>query len=212
MMQRVRSQMQASSSQPPAHQGELLYSKIANELEKGAEDRAHPFHLISCASLGMDGWPKVRMVVLRQFLREERLLFFHSDRRSPKIAEIRENPKISLMCYDAQEKTQLRMAAIAHLHLDDAITQARWLASPVYSKRCYLTPLPPSTPIESPRAFDFLHVPWNEATDNQARRNFCVVSCKIFAIDHLELQALGHQRTNLLWDDDQLLAVQPLMP
>lgn len=193
-------------------EGVRLYDEIAEHLFQGATEREHPFHLISLATIGLDHTPRVRHVVLRQFLRDEHTALIHSDRRSPKVHEITHQPHVAIMCYDATQRMQLRMAATARIHADDSLADARWISSQINSRRCYLTPLAPSTPIEQPRAFKYLSDPWASEMDKEARKNFCVISCRLHSIDFLELSASGHRRMSLGWDEDDRFYAQPLMP
>lgn len=193
-------------------EGLKLYAEIAENLVRGAREREHPFHLISLATLGLDSTPRARMVVLRQYLTDEHVLLFHSDRRSPKIHEIFHNPGISLLCYDTNERTQLRMSATAKVHAADALYDACWLACPVQSRQFYLSPLPPSTIIDYPRQPLPKEREWTLQDDRQARQHFCVVSCSIHAIDYLELGDEGNRRMNLFWDEQGQFSAQALMP
>lgn len=193
-------------------EGARFYHEIAERLIEGIHDRAHPLHLISIATIGLDHTPRVRNVILRQFERETHTALFHADVRSPKIHEIQHHPRIALLCYDPVNRLQLRMAAIAQVHERDALADARWIASPIPSRRHYLTSLAPSTPVEHPRPFRHQKDSWTPDTDRRARENFCAVSCYIHTMEFLELSPDGHRRMNLSWDDDGRFHAQPLMP
>lgn len=193
-------------------EGAKLYDEIAEQLALGVRERAHPFHIVSLATVGLDGSPRVRKVVLRQYLREEHMIVVHSDRRSPKISEIRHENRVAVMCYDSASRMQLRIAGVATIHADDAVADARWISSQIASRRCYLTALAPSTPLEHARVFKHLTDPWTPEMDKEARRNFCTVCCHIHSIDFLELSAHGHRRMGFSWDENGRFFAQPLMP
>lgn len=193
-------------------EGAKLYDEIAEHLLHGAAERSHPFHLVSLATIGLDGSPRVRNVVLRQYLREEHTAIIHSDRRSPKVSEIKHDPRIAIMCYDPASRMQLRIAGTATVHENDGVADARWISSQINSRRCYLTALAPSTPLEYMRAFQHLTAPWTPEMDKDARQNFCAISCRVHSIDFLELSARGHQRMGMGWDETGRFYAQPLMP
>ncbi|MEO0960732.1 MAG: pyridoxamine 5'-phosphate oxidase family protein, partial [Pseudomonadota bacterium] len=57
-------------------------------LERGAADKRSAFNTLQLATIGPQGWPEQRTVVLRRVETAERRVTFHTDRRSAKAAEI----------------------------------------------------------------------------------------------------------------------------
>lgn len=80
-------------------------------LVRGAADRKSPIHTPAIASIGVDGAPKVRVVVLRAADPASRTLRFHTDRRGQKIAEFAACPLVQIIAYDPHQKIQLRLSA-----------------------------------------------------------------------------------------------------
>lgn len=72
-------------------------------LVTGAQKSRHPFHTPSVASFAKEEI-SLRTVVLRKAIEETRELRFHTDIRSPKWQELSQNPTISALFYDAQER------------------------------------------------------------------------------------------------------------
>jgi pyridoxine/pyridoxamine 5'-phosphate oxidase len=54
-------------------------------LERGVSDRHSPIHTPTVATIGGDGRPSIRTVVLRDCDLDARMLRFHTDRRAPKL-------------------------------------------------------------------------------------------------------------------------------
>ncbi len=70
-------------------------------LAEGARDGRSPFRTPALATLGRDGAPQLRTVVLRGFDPAARSLSIHTDRRSAKVAELAADPRAALHVYDA---------------------------------------------------------------------------------------------------------------
>jgi pyridoxamine 5'-phosphate oxidase len=168
--------------------GSLAYA--LQLLARGVADRRAAFHTPSVATLGLDGAPQLRTVVLRGFDLEQRQLRFHTDRRSTKIEEITANPRGAMLFYDTGQKIQLRV--LCHFSLPrDAGWQTAWDATAPMSRECYQVDLPPGTPIENPGLAHFDPV----ATDDGAI-NFQPVLAQIETIEWLYLAARGHRRAH----------------
>jgi len=155
-------------------------------LSRGVADRRHGFHTPTLASIGLDGAPMARTVVLRGFDASTRTLRIHTDGRSAKCAEILAEPRVALHCYDTAAQVQLRIAATARLHAADPVAEAAWAGSRSFSRMCYAADPPPGTPIPAP-----LPAP----TDPEAGRpNFVAVTLSMRALEWLWLDAAGHRR------------------
>jgi pyridoxamine 5'-phosphate oxidase len=157
-------------------------------LARGVADRRAAFHTPSVATLGLDGTPRVRTVVLRGCDLDLRHLRFHTDRRSTKIAEIAANPMGAMLFYDAGQKIQLRLSC--HFSLSPStVWQKAWEATAPMSRECYQVDQPPGTPIERPDLARFDA----EATEDGAQ-NFQPILARIETIEWLYLAARGHRR------------------
>ena len=174
-------------------------------LVRGVADRRHGFHLATLATLGLDGVPMARTLVLRGFDQGLRRLRLHSDRRAAKVAELAAEPRCSLHVYDAATRLQLRLSGRAAVHTEDAVAEAGWRGSRAASLVGYATgsapgtrvPAPPPAPAEpmgdEPKA--------GEPLDSTAGRDhFCVVSFHFERLESLHLLASGHRRAVFAWD------------
>ncbi len=155
-------------------------------LVKAARSRHGGFHTPVVASVGPDGLPEVRTVVLRNAARDRAELTFHTDRRSPKIAQLKTQPRVQWLFYDAHARTQLRIDAFAEIFADGPVKEARWEASHPMSRECYRVALPPSTEVDRPES---IPEPLPDGHEH-----FSVVRTRVVSIDWLYLHHEGHRR------------------
>lgn len=160
-------------------------------LARGVGDRRHPFHTPTLASIGLDGAPRARTLVLRGFDASARLIRLHSDRRSEKFAELTRDPRCAVHFYDPAGQIQIRLEGIASLHSEDVVAEAAWAASRPFSRMCYAIEPAPGTAIAAPPA-----APQDEAA---GRPNFGVVLLHMHSLEWLWLAADGHRRARLDW-------------
>ncbi|MDB5382816.1 MAG: pyridoxamine 5-phosphate oxidase [Rhodospirillales bacterium] len=157
----------------------------------GVADRRSPIHTPSLASIGPDGAPRLRTLVLRGFDPADRTLRLHTDPRSGKAHEISADPRVALHAYDAGTQVQLRLDGTATLHTDDAIADAAWAATPPTARLVYTSTLPPGDPIRTPAL---------PAPTSDGRENFAVLLMRFEALEWLWLSADGHRRARFAWD------------
>jgi hypothetical protein len=173
-------------------------------LSRGVADRRSPFHTPTLATRGTDGAPGVRTVVLRAFDPAARLLRIHTDRRSAKVAEIAAEPRVMLHGYDAGAQVQLRLAARATLHLDDATADAAWSSSREMSRMVYAVPDAPGSVVPGPPP-----APRDAAG---GRAHFAVLTLALDGLDWLHLAHAGHRRARFAWDGAGALSAQWIAP
>ncbi len=119
----------ADGGQPPVNLDTIL-AMTWMQFVKGAERSAEPFHLGVLATSGVQG-PSLRTVVLRAVYPEQRVLLCHTDSRSEKLMEIRNDERVAWLFYDPDKKLQVRLRGKAAVRADDS------LASPSGSARDY---------------------------------------------------------------------------
>lgn len=159
------------------------------------------FHTGSFVSLDTDGMPDARTVVVRKVLPENRAIWFHTDKRSDKIAAFEKGEiPIAWLFYDAQSRMQIRLKGTARLAED---TTLQWQNTPLMSRRCYLTTHAPGTPSvyatsDLPEPFDTRDPNAEESTAGE--QNFAVVHTTIQRIDWLYLHHAGHRRALFEYD------------
>lgn len=173
------------------------FAELWRLLAEGAALGRSGFHLPALATLGTDGAPRLRTVVLREADPETGTLRFHCDRRSDKAAEIGANPACALMAYDAAAKIQIRVEGRATLHADDAAAAAAWAGSRAMSRVCYGAEPAPGTALPAGGAYT---VP-DESAAAIGRAHFAAVLVRAERLDFLYLDRRGHRRA--AWRRDE---------
>ncbi|MDA0254323.1 MAG: pyridoxamine 5'-phosphate oxidase family protein [Planctomycetota bacterium] len=169
------------------------WALVATELSAAVRSGRHPFHVFTIATLGLDGSPRSRTVVLRGFDGAAREIHFHTDARSPKAAELARDGRVALHWYDPTGRLQIRITALATLHHEDSIARQAWEAAAPMSRGCYTSPAAPGTPLpEVPPA-----PPPAGPDSTRGRACFAVVCCRFDAVELLALHATGHERLRL---------------
>lgn len=166
------------------------YDRVWSCLEAGVSVQRSPFTMLQAATLGIDGAPKVRTIVLRQVSRVDHVLSFHTDARSEKVAELRRDPRMSIVANDLDSLVQIRAEGVAAICDDEAQRRAIWQSSRPHTLLLYRAPLPPGTPVESPEDANVD----GTAPTGDGYENFCLIHMTITRIDWLELARAGHRR------------------
>ena len=161
-------------------------------LARGVADRHHGFHCPALATIGRDGAPSIRSLVLRGVEPALRRLRLHSDRRAAKVAELAADPRAALLFHDAEAQLQLRLSGRASLHADAALADGAWAEIRAMSRRCYAIVPAPGTAIAVP--------PVAPLDSEAGRPHFCVVLFQIETLESLHLAAAGHRRARFAWD------------
>jgi pyridoxamine 5'-phosphate oxidase len=178
-------------------------------LQRAVKDRRSPLHTPTIATMGQNGWPRARTVVLRHVDASGRILRFHSDRRGDKIAELTQNPRISLHGYDLQHKFQIRIEGNATIHRDDEVAELAWHTSQPMSRVCYTVSPPQGRVIASGDAFTLS----DDRTDlTPGRDAFCAVLIHFDRLEWLWLAASGHRRARVVWDETSVARSEWLVP
>ena len=175
---------------------EEIQNKYWSMLDDAVTNRGSQFRIpvFICANQNeVDG----RIVVLRKANRENKLLQFHTDFRSPKVDILKKNKNASLVFYDKEEKIQLRVKVECDVNNQNSITEESWKKTQHISRRCYLTDSPPGTASENPTSGMISKLEDFDYTMEQSEegfKNFTDIKCKIKSIEWLYLAAKGHRR------------------
>ncbi len=196
----------------PVSHGEIL-KRIWKSLDLGTLQRKHPFHLPVFGSI-CDREPSLRVVVLRRFWRRPPMLAFHSHIGSPKINQLRSNPNVYWLFYHAEDKLQVRIKGKAKIHTDDELAEEQWLATELFSRRCYVGEAPTQ---ESKKPTSGLPDDLNDREPSaeeseEGRANFVVITSTIEEIDCLELAVKGHRRSLFKWHEGGEIETKWLTP
>lgn len=192
-----------------------ILERVWTLLERGVTNRKDDFHTPTLGTIGLDGEPQVRIVVFRKVSRELRTLICHTDWRSPKIAEIKRDRRVSWLFYHVEEKLQVRIGGQATIHTDDEIADEQWHNTQLFSRRCYCGDVP-GTEKDFPSSGlpEFLtdREPTARESEQLGRQNFAVLSSTIDEIDVYELHVRGHRRSLFKWDERGELKTSWLTP
>lgn len=174
-----------------AHSLDATLSEAKRMLLLAVTDRRSAFHTPTLATVGLDGAPAARTVVLRGFDPGPRTLRLHSDARAAKVAELLREPRCTLHFYDAAAQVQLRLGAVARVHRDDALAKDAWSASRAFSRMWYAVEPGPGAVVPSPLA-----APQDPGV---GRHNFAVLQLGFHSLEWLWLSVEGHRRARFTW-------------
>lgn len=183
-------------------------------LNAAAGNRTSPARLLALATMGLDGSPQARTVMLREFRADSHDLTIHTDVRTPKVAEMRRAPGAQCVFWDQTRELQLRLSGKVSVHDGDELARAAWEGVDLAGRFSYLTDLPPSREIGGPtsgrEAMDGrLPLPQEAALGWD---NFAVLVLKLTEIDWVLLDGAGHRRARFTFDDQGLAAATWLIP
>jgi len=150
-------------------------------LVRGVQDRKSAFHVIGLATVGADGAPRVRSVVLRGLAPETGTLLFHTDRRAAKVEELSAAPQAEVLAYDETARLQIRLAGRVAMQM---APPAVWAGLQPMSRLAYLAGTAPGAPLSDAPALD----------EARGLENFVVGTLHIASADVLSLAAGGHRR------------------
>ena len=171
-----------------------VLSEAVRLITRGVDDRRSPFHTPAVATIGADGAPELRTVVLRGWDEAERVLSFHTDTRAGKVAQMRVHPAVALHMWDPQQRIQLRVSGLAKLHRDDALASAAWRAATHGSRATYRVVQAPGAAVDDPLDVDALGL-----DEEAAYANFMLVRVAVATLELLHLAASGHRRVRFTW-------------
>ena len=196
----------------PVSHGEIL-KNIWKNLDLGTLDRNHPFHTPVFGSV-CDRAPELRLVVLRRFWRRPAQLAFHTHSGSPKVSQLRANPNVYWLFYHPPEKLQIRIKGRAEIHTDGELHEEQWLATELFSRRCYIgeAPSQDSKRPTSGLPADLIDRQPTHEESEQGKTNFVVVTSTINEIDCLEMNVKGHRRSLFQWHENGELCTKWLTP
>jgi hypothetical protein len=171
-----------------------LLNHLWARLASAAADRASGFHVATFGTIGVDGSPSARSIILRQVDPDTRIIRFHTDRRSPKVQELLRDPRSTMLFWDPKSQTQLRAAGVASVAIDDPATRAMIEQSHTRSLAVYRSVLAPSMPIGSPGGA--------KLSDQPLLENVAVISLSVTSLEWLWLDESGHRRCRFTYSGD----------
>jgi len=183
-----------------------IYNEIVGLMQDAISESSHSYRTFSLASVD-DKFPKVRTVVLRDFCTKNNYFEFHSDIRSPKLAELKKNNNFSALFYSSQTKVQIRYIGKTKVIYDCSETEKRWDKVTPSSKRCYMGPYSPSESLSEyhpniPESVQFKNPSDEESLSGY--KNFVIIRCYFDRVDYLKLKYSGHYRCNFTLNKNKI--------
>lgn len=177
---------------------DAVLADVWHRLAHAASDRRAPMHTPVVATLGRDGVPSQRVMVLRAFERAGATLRFHTDCRAAKAAQIGVGSAVSILAYDAGAKRQFRLTGMARIETDTEAADQAWAEATLFAKRCYLADPAPGTLSDGPVSGLAADIEGRKPEDERevapGRANFALLLAKIDTIEFLHLAHTGHRR------------------
>ena len=171
-------------------------------LENAVENRRSLFHTPVLSTFS-DSKINSRVIVLRAFDPEKRILRIHSDSRSRKIKDVSENSDATLLGYDPGLKIQLKLHGSIDTHYQDNIADLAWRDSQEMSKVCYSISESPGKEIDDPGKYD---VDSENINLNEGYKNFAVINFHFNSLEFLYLMSSGHRRSIHVWEAEELIS------
>ena len=169
-------------------------------LENAVENRRSLFHTPVLSTFS-DSKINSRVIVLRAFDPEKRILRIHSDSRSRKIKDVSENSDATLLGYDPGLKIQLKLHGSIDTHYQDNTADLAWRGSQEMSKVCYSISESPGKEIDDPGKYD---VDSENINLNEGYKNFAVINFHFNSLEFLYLRSSGHRRSIHVWETEEL--------
>jgi pyridoxamine 5'-phosphate oxidase len=171
---------------------EEIYARMWDCLAAAVIEEKNPFKVMQAATIGLDGWPNVRTVLLRSVSEQENLLTFHTDLRSPKIAELSREPRVALVGVDPVHNVQIRISGETRIVRAGQARLDAWRSSPDHDLVVYRTHVPPGTPIS--HADGALDETQPVPDPDEGLKHFCVVEVRPARMDWLEHLTVDRQQ------------------
>ena len=138
-----------------------------------------------------------RVMVLREFDINKRIMRFHTDYRAPKIKQFLNKSIATVVGYDPNIKVQIKLHGNINVHQNNDISQKAWEASTNRSRKCYSVRGGSSKLIENPNEYDI-----KEYDAEDGYKNFSVLIFSFDSLEFLYLKRSGHRRAIHSWDHD----------
>lgn len=164
-------------------------------LKRAIHDKKDPLNTMTLTTLGTE-YPESRAVILRKF--KEDTLICHSDRRTEKVQQIRNNPAISWHGWHPRRRVQLRLSGKAKAHVSGGLFEEEWARIQGSSRLNYSAITIPGTKVESAKEgwnnFGGIEDAQNHLISDAWKSHFCVIETEILKIDWLQLERGKNRR------------------
>jgi pyridoxamine 5'-phosphate oxidase len=162
-----------------------LLNDSKKQLSSALKHKKHPFRYFTMTTIGEDGSPHSRTVVLRGFNSDQFTLTIYTDSRSNKFKELSNDPRAEFLFYDSNQLLQL---VIKVNLIDSKISQKTFAELPEPMKKDYSSSLRPGTPIGGPDQVEY----------NYDKGHFTALTFEALQLEYLKLKRPNHLRARFL--------------
>lgn len=170
---------------------------VIDELTKGSSDSRHPFRYVSMATLDIQKKePSSRMLILRE-VQEQEIIILYTDIRTDKVHELKSCNKAALLFWHDHHKVQASFKCEVSLHHQDEVSRQYWTGD-VHgaAQKAYTPEVAPGTEIDDPKQA-------HRWPDEYSDEYFCVLECRPYEMQILQLAGKKHLRLQLVREDIQ---------
>jgi pyridoxine/pyridoxamine 5'-phosphate oxidase len=179
------------------HEPKDIRQQIWKELGRASVDRHHAWRTPVLATVGCDGLPNARTVVLRKVDANQQTLCVYTDARSAKVSELAKEPEALFAFWSPRLNWQLRVKVAMVVTTDGPELEAIWQQVQQSAAAAdYMATAAPGT--ERPEAY-------SSADTRSGDHHFALLNASVLEIDWLELGQGGHRRARLSADNWQWL-------
>lgn len=149
-----------------------------------ATTRSTGMTLSFLGTVGLDGGPRVRGIILRKFQEDPQRLYFATHIHSDKVAEIHRTPQVALTGNDSEHNVQLRIEGHARIVKDPVLRQHAWESLAPHSQQLYASASVPGAPDDA--------APQDHESSAFDRFTWVEIECE--RLDWLDLSAEPQER------------------
>jgi hypothetical protein len=164
---------------------------VFRRLAQASMSPEDPFRTPVLATVGVDGMPAARHVVLREVQAADARLTAWTDARSAKCADIAATGRAAWLFWDPLQRLQVRLSGRAEVIERGSRCEATWEAISTTRRREYLAIVAPGAILAA------------EDPDRAAAPAFAILDSWVDAADLLQLDRRGHRRARLSRVDSQ---------
>jgi pyridoxine/pyridoxamine 5'-phosphate oxidase len=183
---------------------QLVWKKLVN----GYIKKKNSFRTMCVGTIDENSLCSLRTVVNRKVDELNKQIFFHTDIRSRKCADLKRNNSLSLLFYDGRQRIQISVKAIATIHINDDFTAEKWRTTSAQARLSYMSVDAPNTKSNFPTlGYEerFAKEEPTELESNQYSENFAVIACAAYELEFLYLDYLGNRKANFFYKNGVLV-------
>ncbi len=182
---------------------QLMYAAAWAMLIEGAKTYTHPMHQFSLVTV--DGnLPAARTVVLRKTNQPELSINIHTDVRSPKVQQLKNNPNAVALFYAHEQRMQIKLTTTATIQTNNDVTKQAWSKARLSSKLVYSKSVASSNVIDTPEQLYLNQGNVEQALLQFCEDNFCIITLHISSMEIILLNSKYNKRMQALYSNSDV--------